>query len=359
MGMKNFFIVFLLILGISDGIAQDKKSVQEKMKVLDQYLKYAVVNNGFSGQLLVANDDYIWIDQGYGYADRAKKIEISSKTIFDIGEVADQFTVTALLKLEEEGKLSLVDNISKFFNYVPEDKANITIHQLITHTSGLPLELGGDYEIVTRSKMVSNAMSTPLLFAPGQKFSYSKAGYNLLAAIIEIVSEDSYEVYLDEKMFEEADMSQTGYTIPKFSDKNIAVGYAGEYKWGKPSDHVLGDGPSWYAKGHSGFLSNTGDLYSWYAAVHGEHILGPDNVYRLFLPQVEMNDEKSSVYCYGWVASQSNHGGNVLISEGNNKIFDTKFNMYLESGIVIILITNAYNDSINEIFDKIEQHVFN
>jgi len=358
--MRNFIIIFLVLFGITDGIGQDKKVLQEKMKALDDYLKYAVVNNDFSGQVLVADDNQIWIEGGYGYADRDKKIEVDEKTIFDIGEVADQFTVTALLKLEEEGKLSVVDNIAKFLNYVPTDKANITIHHLITHTSGLPLQLGDDYEIITRGGMIKNAMNTPLLFTPGEKYSYSKVGYNLLAAIIEIVSGDFYETYLDKKMFKKANMSQTGYTIPKYSDKDIAIGYTGAYKWGKPSDHVLGsNGPSWYAKGHSGFMSNASELYAWYNAIHGEHIIGPDNVYRLFLPQIDMHDEKSSVYCYGWVASHSSNGGGVLISEGNNDIFDTKFNMYLESGIVIIMITNAYNDAIEEIFDHIEQHVFN
>lgn len=360
MKIRNFFIIFMMGLGFLEAAGQDKKVIEEKMKALDDYLKYAVVNSDFSGQILVADDNRIWLDEGYGFADRSEQIEIDKKTIFDIGEVADQFTTTAILKLEEEGKLSVVDNISKFFSWVPADKANITLHHLITHTSGMPEQLGDDFEVVTRSEMIKKFMNTPLEFEPGEKYSYSKAGYNLLAAIIEIVSGEFYEKYIDKKLFKKAGMSQTGFSEPKFSDKDIAVGYAGAHRWGKTTDHVLGSsGPSWYAKGHSGFLSNATELYSWYHAVHGEHIIGPDNVYRLFLPQVDMHDGHSSVYCYGWVASHSEYGGGVLISEGNNEIFDTKFNVYMDSGIVIILITNAYNEFTDEIFKNVEQHVFN
>ena len=357
---KIVLVGFLLInVGIAIGQSHDKKVMHEKMDALDEYLQYAVVNNEFSGQVLVADDQHIWLDKGYGYADRREEIEIDEKTVFYIGEAAGQFTVTAILKLEEEGKLSVIDNLSKFFSEVPSDKGDITIHHLITHTSGLPESLGGEYEIITRNKMIKNAMETKLLYKPGEKYSYSRIGYNLLAAIIEIVTGEYYEDYLHDKLFKKAHMHQTGYTIPKYSDKDIAVGYTKGYKWGKPAEHVLGTtGPSWYSKGISGFMSNAKDLYSWYHAVHGEHIIGPDNVYRLYLPQTDMPDA-NSIYCYGWVATQSEWGGGVIKTEGNNDVFYTTYNLYLESGFVIILITNSYNETIPDIVARIEQHVFN
>lgn len=172
MKMRKIFVIVLMLAVITTGNGQNnKKIMHEKMKALDEYLEYAVVNNNFSGQVLVADDHHVWIDQGYGYADKSKKIEINVKTIFDIGEVASQFTVTAILKLEEEGKLSVVDNLSKFFSYVPKDKANITLNHLITHTSGLPKELGGDYEVVSRSQMIKSVLNAPLESRPGEKFS--------------------------------------------------------------------------------------------------------------------------------------------------------------------------------------------
>lgn len=329
------------------------------MKELDDFLKYAIVSQSFSGQVLVANDDGIWLDKGYGKADKTQRIDVTESTIFDIGAVSAQFTAAAILKLNEQGMLSVVDRLDKFFDDVPEDKKSIMVYHLVTHSSGLLEKLGGDYDEVSRSEMVRQAMASELVLKPGSGYAYSTVGYSLLAAIIEIATGMSYENYLNTYLFELAEMDQTGFLLPKFSDKDVAVGYTGEYKWGKPMDHVLDPtGSSWYVKGTGGFLSNASDLYSWYHAIHGETILGPDYVNKLFLPEVEMHDENSSFFCYGWKATRSKYGGEMVTVEGNNDVFASRFNIYLESGIVIIILTNAYNESTYEVFDKIESHVF-
>lgn len=357
--MKNIVTIILLVRTLLGFSQSNDKLMQEKMNALDDYLNYSVVNNDFSGQVLVTSDHKVWLDKGYGYADRSKKIKIDEKTVFDIGEVAAQFTVAAILKLEQEGKLSVVNNISKFFD-ITNDKANITLHHLITHTSGFKEKLGGEFDVVSRSKMIKEAMESELLFTPGERYSKSSIGYGLLAAIIEIVTGEYYEDYMNEHLFDAAQMSQTGFLLPKFSSKNVAVGYIGEYKWGRTSDHVHGTkGASWYIKGNAGFLSNATDLNNWYDAIFSDEILWTENVYRLFDPQIDIDADGTNKFCYGWVSANSEVGGASIMTEGNNKIFASQMQIYLDSGVVIVLLTNAYNDKFKEIFTFIEQHAFN
>lgn len=356
--MRNF-LLFILIFSSIHGYSQsEKKLMQAKMKALDEYLNYAVVNSEFSGQVLVTGDHHIWIDKGYGIANREENIEIDEETVFDIGEVSAQFTVAAILMLEQEGKLRVVDNIGKFLD-APNDKSNILIHNLITHTAGFKEKLGDEYEVVSRMDFISQAMESELLFSPGERYSKSYIGYALLAAIIEIVSGQSYEEYLEKHLFDKAQMSQTGFLIPKFSKKDMAVGYAGAHRWGLTTDHVLGTkGASWYIKGSAGFLSTATDLYHWYDAIFADEILWPDNVYRLFLPQVNIDDVSTDKFCYGWISTHSEIGGTSIMLESNNNVFASRFQIYLDSGVVIVLLTNAYNNHFEEIFKVIEQHAF-
>ena len=94
--------------------------------------------NGFSGAVLVGQNHKIIFENGYDLADRKNRIPITSKTVFDSGSLSKQFTAAAILHLEEQGKLKVEDTLTKFFDDVPSDKAKITLHQLLTHSSGLP-----------------------------------------------------------------------------------------------------------------------------------------------------------------------------------------------------------------------------
>ncbi|HEY2785393.1 MAG TPA: serine hydrolase, partial [Fimbriiglobus sp.] len=103
-------------------------------------------SGGFSGVLLVAKDGGVILAKGYGMADRDKKIRTTADTVMCIGSVTKQFTGAAILKLEAQGKLKVTDPITRYFKDVPEDKAGITLHHLLTHSAGFEAELGDDYQ---------------------------------------------------------------------------------------------------------------------------------------------------------------------------------------------------------------------
>ena len=102
---------------------------------------------GYSGIVLWAKNGKILLKKGYGLADRSARKRMSPQTVFDMGSVTKMFTAAAVLKLEEQGKLSVSDSIAKFFDNLPADKAAITIHHLLSQTSGIPLNTDGDRPI--------------------------------------------------------------------------------------------------------------------------------------------------------------------------------------------------------------------
>src|SRR5215203_3290061 len=128
---------------------------------------------GFSGSLLVAKGGEVILDKGYGFADAQRKAPFTAETAFDVGSITKQFTASAILKLEMQGKLAVSDPISKWFEGVPDDKRGITLHHLLTHSAGLVDILGDDYDEMPRDRLVKGALGSKLLWAPGTRYQYS------------------------------------------------------------------------------------------------------------------------------------------------------------------------------------------
>lgn len=162
-------------------------------KELNEYIR-SLEGFGFSGQVLVMEKGKLLLSKGYGAAKTNPLKPINVQTVFEIASLTKQFTAAAILHLEMEGKLKTEDALTKFFNNVPEDKAAITIQQLITHTSGLPRDViqNSSTEIVNREETVSRILSAKLTAKPGERYAYSNTGYHLLAAIIEKLSGQSF-----------------------------------------------------------------------------------------------------------------------------------------------------------------------
>ncbi len=198
---------------------------------VDDYLTDAEAL-GYSGIVLWARSGKILLKKGYGLADRSARKRMSPQTVFDMGSVTKMFTAAAVLKLEEQGKLSVNDSIGKFFDDLPADKAEITIHHLLSQTSGIPLNTENDrpidYELIERDDFVKRVLKNDLRFRPGKEYLYSNDGYGLLAVIIEKASGMSYETFLNKEIFKPAGMNKTGYVIPHWNKKEIARGYRSE-----------------------------------------------------------------------------------------------------------------------------------
>jgi len=186
-------LVFGNTLLAQEGLKDDSLAFK-----IDKFLSESVAN-GYSGSVLVAKEGEFVFSKGFGWADRSLKITNTPSTVFNVGSVTKQFTAAAILKLMEDQELKVSDNIEKYFPQVPADKRDITIHHLLTHTSGVSPRTGGfRYDKASKEAFLKDFFEAELMYAPGTKHTYANANYILLSAIIEQASQQDYETFLRE-----------------------------------------------------------------------------------------------------------------------------------------------------------------
>jgi CubicO group peptidase (beta-lactamase class C family) len=353
---KKILFLILFFIFISDlAMAQNFRLWGEVRRLpgknLDAFLT-SQVDKGFSGVVLVTKQDQILLAKGYGFIDREKQIPVTTATVFPIGSVTKQFTAAAIVKLEMQGKLQIEDTLDKYFRDLPPDKAKITIHQLLTHSSGIPGSIGRCRQETTRDDFVSMVLKSTLDFEPGTKYNYSNSAYNLLGVIIELASGKSYEEYLNENLFEPANMKQTGIFLPKYSLENIAVGYRDGKKWGNVYEKLFDYdyperkfyGYEFCGRASGGMLSTIGDLYKWHRSFEGERVFSKAAKEKIFTSHIREGVDAKSFYGYGWAIFTTDRQTKLIAHNGNiNDVFEADFRRYVDEDVVIIMMTNSLN----------------
>jgi len=347
---KNLLRVFLLIF-LAIATTNFKKETSEG---LGNYLE-KLEKSDFSGVLLISHKGKILHHQAYGMSDKKQNLLNHKNTIFDIGSVTKQFTGAAILKLEMEGKLSVEDAISGYFENVPIDKKDITIHQLLTHSSGLVDIIGDDYEKISEVDFLNKVFKTELSYPIGTEHQYSNVGYSLLTVIIEKASKMNYEAYLNKALFAPAQMSHTGYVIPKWEAKNIAKGYTKNKEHKRPNEENWNtDGPYLNLKGNGGLLSNGEDLLKWHKALLGNEILNETAKEKYFKKHIKEYSDGNSFYGYGWVIMPTPMNQTVIWHNGGNGIFFSDFWRFEDEDLAVIVLSNSQRGEKDEI---IAEHI--
>lgn len=264
--------VFVLI-----SVSCVNRTHDQRFESLDNFLSLQAEYYSFNGNILVAEKGKTVYQKSFGFADYDNKIPLNDSTIFELASVSKQFTAMGILMLEEKGKLGLNDSLRKFFPELPY--ANITLHQMLTHTSGLPdymdlLTEKWDHQNVAHNSDVIALMAQekPVVhFQPGEKWEYSNTAYVLLASIIEQVSGLTFRGYVHENIFAPLGMNRTRVYNTRRSGE-IIDNYAYGHVWSDSlSRYIIPD-----SLPHYGFLyfldgiqgdgiinSTTGDLLKW------------------------------------------------------------------------------------------------
>jgi CubicO group peptidase (beta-lactamase class C family) len=244
---------------------------------LDSALR-AATQRGFSGVVRVERAGTLLLRKGYGLANRERRIPFSDATVVQIGSNTKDFTLVALLRLQQRGRLSLRDSLGKYFPSAPADKRGITLQQLVDHRGGFPIGIGGDFEPMTRDQLIARALSTPLRAQPGTREMYSNVGYALLAAVIEQITRRSYDAQVRDDLFVPLGLENTGYLLPRFDPDRVSHGY----ERGVDQGNILlkphaPDGLYWNLRGNGGMFSTVEDMHVFYRALFdGERLLPRD-----------------------------------------------------------------------------------
>ena len=360
MKSSRYILVFLCSLALTQlATAQSSAEVEngDLGQKIDRYLQKAEAN-GYAGSVLVARGEKIILAKGYGLADRENKVKQTAETVFSIGSITKQFTGAAILKLEMMDKLKVTDPISKYFGDVPADKKEITLHHLLTHTAGLEGALGDDYDAIGREDFVKLALSSKLLFIPGERYEYSNVGFSLLGIIVELVSGKNYEDFLYEALFKPAGMEKTGYVRPGFVKSELAVGYRGGERWGTALDRPWRpEGPGWHLRANGGILSIVGDMYRWYLALKNDTVLSVSAKKKYLAPHVKEYADGNSYYGYGWVTQKTERGANLIWHNGGNGIYNAFMGFEPENDVVIIASSNIAGKISDNYAERIERIV--
>jgi len=322
-------ITFIFLL-----LANCSFSQPEVSHNIDKYLQYAVPF-GFSGQVVIEKDDRILLNKAYGVTDRLHREPMTRETLTGIASVSKQFCAAAVLTLVDNKKISLDDTLSEFFPDIPKEKAGITIHQLLTHTSGLRRSKNDDFEIGTKNEMLKDIFQTPLAFEPGSNWRYS-VGYSIAAVIIEKVSGQSYPSYLSEHLFKPANLEHTVHIFEDLPNEiPVTHSYVGWRDNGTPADWAK----NFRNFGGGDIYSTAGDLQRWIEALESGKILSDESIKKFWSPQSRIKDRP--VYAYGWFMHEApgdtviEHGGDAALGH-NGGIF-----IHKNKNLKIFIISNG------------------
>jgi CubicO group peptidase (beta-lactamase class C family) len=333
-------------------------------KKIDSYLSKLAEEKNFSGGLLIVKDGKKIFSKGYGWADKEKQMPFTTGTLASIGSITKAFTATAIMKLVEQNKLSLNDPLKKFFPAIPPDKAGITIHQLLTHSSGFHEFLkqdGGDYEKINTDDFLKRAFAEPLAFKPGEKAVYTNVGFSILGIIIEKVSGLDYEQYVKTNLFEPLGIKNIGYHFPIAPGDTIAVGYQNGLKWGTHQQHFeqAGGGPFWNLKANGGLEVSLDEMYLWVNSFTNHTVLQESDIQKMFTAQIQeegYNGESS--FGYGCNISKSRRNTLMISNGGSNGIYFARIVRLPDEGIVFYMVTNESSVNTNMVLPNITQLYF-
>lgn len=299
---------------------------------------------GASGVLFIGSGDEWMIQTGFGSASCTGDDPVTPDHVFMIGSITKELTRVLAFVLEERKFLSLDDTLAKHLENVRGPVAQVTLHQLLNHTGGLPdlIDVAGrpvpysvsyDYEPVSREQLIERASTVSLLSEPGSEERYSNLGYQLLAAAFEVATKRPFPELLREHLFVPAGMNVTDFWFPESEQRAFTDGcLSGGARWGNPIDDAMwsqsgpSSGPSWNLMGAGGLLSTAESLAMFFVAIIED---------AFFKTQEQAQRYKESRLVYSQSRQQY-----VMAPAGSNGIFNAVGFLAVRDRFVAILMTN-------------------
>ena len=255
---------------------------------------------GFGGVILIEENGTPIFRKAYGYSDREHKIPFGFDTVAQIGSITKSMTALAIVTLAQEGKLDLSKPVKTYLPNAAEPAASATLHQLLTHHSGLDDYCADDFDRVSKADLLNRCMAKPLAHAPNTE-NYSNMGYSILAAIVEQVSGEDWETYLRTHIWQKLGMTRTGFVrfggVPHDA---FAIGYLAKPQ-GVISDRIAAlEGNDWALKGNGGIQASANDMERyWRGLMRRLPGIRADVVEAMTTPHERIDEEAWEGYGFG------------------------------------------------------------
>jgi len=326
------------------------QSVEQK---IDELLTAYSNQNKLNGSVLVAQKGKIIYQKGFGYRNAEQKIPNDVNSIFQIGSITKQFTAAVIMELQQEGKLSVKDKLSKYFPGFPNGD-RITIENLLTHTSGIHSYT--DDTVVMKNDVTKHYSQQQMLklftgyspdFEPGADWHYSNSGYSILGYIIEKVEKKPYEKVVRERIFQPLSMTNSGFDFTNLSSANKTKGYFSLNPNPVPAPIV--DSTIAYSAG--AIYSSVGDLFKWERAIYTDKVLKPEAWKAVFTPY-------KNKYGYGWTID-SVFGKLITAHSGGIHGYSSYILRFPQDDVAVIMFDNTSSNALGIISKNVAAILFN
>ncbi|MBU8638238.1 serine hydrolase domain-containing protein [Bacillus pumilus] len=316
------------------------KKSERQIKTVDRNQKISSYLNeiGFNGTAMIVRNGEIVTNKGFGYADRKQKIQNNPSTSFYVGSSQKALIATAILQLEEKGRLQTSDPVSAYLPHFPNGQ-KITLKNLLTHTSGINGHIEGK-GVITPPNLIKDIERQGINHQPGV-WDYKDSNYSILAYIVAEVSGDSYEQYITNHIFKPAGMTHAGFYKTYEKEPYPAVGY--KLKGSKAITPYMPDLSQLYGAGD--IYMSAIDMYKFDQALIDGKLYSQKSYKKMFTPG------SSSTYGMGFYiapGSYSNHG----VMPGFNNL-----NSFSKSGqTIVVLFSNIQNNTkLGQVNNKVYQ----
>ena len=338
--MKSILTCLILLLAVNPFLSQRTKQLEQLLANYDKA-------GQFSGSVLIAEKGKIIFEKSYGYRNGPKKEKNTNNSLYRIYSTTKMFTATVILLLEEQGKLSINDKLSKYYLDFPKGDS-ITIANLLSHTAGVPSDENTD-NTVDEATFIKYISAKPLDFSPGTKWSYSNSGYYILGYIIKKVTGLEYDKAIESYILKPLQMNNSGFHFNTVTDENKALGY--EFLSENTSNEALRfktDHP--FAAG--AMYSTVEDLFKFNESLKSYKILKKETIEKMFTPY--LNDH------YGLGTDSSILFGKKKAGhDGGGPGYRSRYYRVLEDDICVIVISNSELSHTDAIIPKIESILYN
>jgi len=347
--MKKFNLILMLSFIISiSGYSQNFE------KEFDLLLSKEYPTSGPGATALVAINGKVIYQKAFGKSNLELDVNMSVNSVLEIGSITKQFTAVSILMLVEQGKLKLNDEITKYIKDYPTHGHSITIHHLLSHTSGIGSFTSSDEWFENRKKdftkeeLINLFKKIPMHFAPGEKYLYSNTGYFLLATVIEEITNKTYKEFIHEYIFKPLEMKNTYYGSRSKIILNRASGYDNvndkrEANFNE-SETVNADALNFIHFHSAGaILSTVHDLFLWNRAIRNNKLISKESKIKAFT-NYQLLDGKNTNYGYGWAIEEIN-GISSIEHNGGTMGFRSNCIYLPKNDVFVVVLTNhTYNN---------------